>query len=67
MGYWLAIFVCIALEEQILFRSARMKRSRALDRELELEHDDDGMDWDAWHDWKAVPVGIAALAVFPTG
>ncbi|KAF2490123.1 putative vitamin B6 transporter [Lophium mytilinum] len=65
MGYWVSIFVCIALEEQVLFRTARIKRLRS--RNPELEHEDDGFDWDVWHDWKSVPAGLAALVSFLIG
>lgn len=65
MGYWVGIFLCIALEEQVLFRAARSKRMRP--SEQETEELDDGYDWDVWNDWRAVPVGLAALAAFLLG
>lgn len=65
MGYWVAIFVCIALEEEFLFRSKRIQRFRS--RTPESVESDAGYDWDIWNDWKAVPVGIAALVAFLIG
>jgi len=62
MGYWVGIFLSIALEEQVLFRAARSKR--VLSSEREAGEFDDGYDWDVWNDWRAVPVGLAALTAF---
>lgn len=51
MGYWVAIWVAIFLEEHIIFRRA-----------LGL-----GWDWEAWNDRQRLPVGAAALCAFLVG
>ena len=51
MGYWVAIFTAIFLEEHLIFR-------RGLGR---------GWDWEAWHDQRILPVGVAALCAFLIG
>ena len=53
MGYWIMIFVCIVLEEHVLFKSG-----------LGLGL---GFDWVAWESPKALPVGLAALLAFLIG
>ncbi|KAI4148666.1 MAG: hypothetical protein LQ341_001509 [Variospora aurantia] len=55
MGYWVMIFVAIAVEEHLLFRR---RRSPRLPR---------GFDWTAWEDQKRLPLGIAALIAFFVG
>ncbi|TIA33348.1 purine-cytosine permease FCY21 [Aureobasidium pullulans] len=51
MGYWVAIWIAIFLEEDLIFR-----------RYLRL-----GFDWDVWNDRKRSPVGIASTAAFSIG
>jgi len=51
MGYWVAIWIAIFLEEDLIFR-----------RHLRL-----GFDWDVWNDRKKSPVGIASIAAFSIG
>jgi purine-cytosine permease-like protein len=51
MGYWVSIWVAIILEEHLIFR-----KWRGL-----------GWNWDAWHDHRKLPVGLAALVAFLVG
>ncbi|THW63265.1 hypothetical protein D6D19_09670 [Aureobasidium pullulans] len=51
MGYWVAIWIAIFLEEDLIFQ-----------RHLKL-----GFDWDVWNDRKKSPVGIASIAAFSIG
>ncbi|TKX23359.1 purine-cytosine permease [Elsinoe australis] len=52
MGYWVAIWVAIFLEEHFLFR----RGSTGL-----------GWNWDAWNDKNSMPLGAAALTAFLIG
>ncbi|PNS13954.1 Purine-cytosine permease fcyB [Sphaceloma murrayae] len=52
MGYWVAIWVAIFLEEHFLFR----RGSAGL-----------GWNWEAWNDKNSMPVGLAALTAFLIG
>ncbi|KIV81728.1 hypothetical protein PV11_03891 [Exophiala sideris] len=51
MGYWLAIWVAILLEEFLIFRKAKLSN----------------YDWHVWNDRRKLPVGIAALIAFLVG
>lgn len=51
MGYWLAIWVAIVLEEYLLFR----------------KHNFSAYDWSTWDDASKLPVGIAAIIAFLVG
>ena len=51
MGYWVAIWIAITIEEHLIFR-------RAVGR---------GYDWDAWDQPKRLPHGLAALISFLVG
>ncbi|KAF2151703.1 purine-cytosine permease FCY21 [Myriangium duriaei CBS 260.36] len=51
MGYWVAIWVAIFLEEHLIFRS----------------HLGLGWDWEAWNEKKSLPLGAAALVAFLVG
>lgn len=51
MGYWVAIWVAILLEEYLIFRKADHKN----------------YNWAAWNDKTKLPVGIAALVAFLVG
>lgn len=51
MGYWVAIWVAILLEEYLIFRKANSIN----------------YDWYVWDDRKKLPVGIAALIAFLVG
>ncbi|RMZ78293.1 hypothetical protein DV737_g3949, partial [Chaetothyriales sp. CBS 132003] len=63
MGYWVAIWVAILLEEFLLFRrkpavSIEIERGRR--RRLAL-------DWTGWDDSGKLPIGVAALMAFLVG
>ncbi|KAF2106204.1 hypothetical protein BDV96DRAFT_508292 [Lophiotrema nucula] len=66
MGYWTAFFVCVILEEHVLFRSIRRHRAASSAAALR-DDDDDGFDWDSWNDSSKLPVGAAALSAFLIG
>ncbi|KAJ9502721.1 Vitamin B6 transporter [Exophiala xenobiotica] len=51
MGYWVAIWVAILLEEFFIFRKGKMSN----------------YDWHVWNDRQKLPVGIAALIAFLVG
>ncbi|MCJ1308917.1 hypothetical protein MMC25_002572 [Agyrium rufum] len=51
MGYWVAIWIAIVVEEHVIFRNI-MRR---------------GWDWEAWDQRDKLPVGIAALIAFLIG
>ena len=51
MGYWLAIWIAITLEEHVFFRWWGGR----------------GWNWDAWADQEKLPKGIAALTAFLIG
>lgn len=51
MGYWLAIWIAITLEEHVFFRWWGGR----------------GWNWDAWADREKLPKGIAALTAFLIG
>lgn len=51
MGYWVAIWIAISLEEHLVFRTWRKM----------------GWNWDAWDDRSKLPVGVAALVAFLVG
>ena len=51
MGYWVAIWVAVLLEEFLIFRRA----------------DTRNYDWEAWNDKKKLPMGVAALIAFLIG
>jgi len=51
MGYWVAIWVAILLEEFLIFRKADPKN----------------YDWSAWNDRTQLPLGIAAFVAFLVG
>ena len=51
MGYWLMIFVCIVLEEHLIFRT-----------KMGL-----GFDWTQWENQSYLPIGLAALTSFLIG
>ena len=51
MGYWVAIWIAILLEEFFLFRRVSTKN----------------YDWTAWNDRTRLPVGAAALVAFLVG
>lgn len=51
MGYWVSIWIAILLEEHLIFR-----KWRGL-----------GWNWDAWDDYRKLPVGLAALVAFLVG
>jgi NCS1 nucleoside transporter family len=53
MGYWVAIWVAILLEEHMLFR----RRSKTKPY----------YDWNAWNTQSKLPIGIAALVAFLVG
>lgn len=51
MGYWVAIWIAITVEEHVIFRKwGRM-----------------GFDWEMWNQKEKLPVGIAALIAFLVG
>jgi purine-cytosine permease-like protein len=52
LGYWLALFVTVVLEEHFIFRRGSFKSYRAAE---------------TWNDPKQLPVGWAALAAFAAG
>ncbi|MCJ1365721.1 hypothetical protein MMC16_004846 [Acarospora aff. strigata] len=52
MGYWVAIWIAITLEEHFLFRRGKGGR---------------GYSWTAWNDRSKLPVGAAALVAFLVG
>lgn len=52
MGYFIIIFVCIALEEEVIFRRKTTGRM---------------FDWTAWNDKKRLPLGLAAMTAFLVG
>jgi purine-cytosine permease-like protein len=51
MGYWVAIWVAILLEEFLIFRRASTA----------------DYDWESWNDRSKLPLGIAALMAFLVG
>ena len=51
MGYWVAIWIAITIEEQLIFRRKRVG----------------GYDWTAWDQSEKLPIGIAALVAFLVG
>jgi len=51
MGYWVAIWIAICLEEHLIFR-----------KWMGL-----GWEWDDWNDRSRLPVGIAAIIAFLVG
>lgn len=51
MGYWVAIWVAIVLEEYLIFR----------------KRDASAYNWAAWNDASKLPIGIAALVSFLVG
>lgn len=51
MGYWVAIWVAIVLEEFFIFRRSSTKN----------------YDWNAWDDRKRLPIGAAAIVAFLVG
>jgi purine-cytosine permease-like protein len=51
MGYWVAIWVAILLEEFLIFRKAKTIN----------------YDWYVWDDRQKLPVGMAALFAFLVG
>lgn len=52
LGYWLALFVTVVLEEHFIFRKGSFKNYRAAE---------------TWNDRSQLPVGWAALAAFAAG
>ena len=72
MGYWVAIWVVVQLEEQVLFRRRAGGRTQAEDGEsagVSARMADRGLgyDWTAWNQQDKLPVGLAALAAFLVG
>lgn len=57
MGYWVAIWIAITLEEQLLFRKTAGRWGVGLK----------GYDWTAWADKSRLPIGIAAMIAFLVG
>ena len=51
MGYWVAIWIAITIEEQLIFR----RRSAG------------GYDWTVWNQQDKLPLGLAALVAFLVG
>ena len=51
MGYWVAIWIALALEEQLIFR----------------RREGGGYDWEVWNQREKLPLGIAALVAFLVG
>jgi purine-cytosine permease-like protein len=51
MGYWVAIWVAIVLEEFVIFRKASILN----------------YDWYVWDDRRKLPIGVAALIAFLVG
>ena len=55
MGYWVAIFLTIVLEEHVFFVRALLLTSRS------------SLDWSVWADPRQLPIGVAALTAFLIG
>ncbi|CAK7221831.1 Vitamin B6 transporter [Sporothrix curviconia] len=52
MGYWVAMWLALIVEDELLFRRQRDGRS---------------YDWSVWNERDKLPVGLAALAAFCVG
>jgi purine-cytosine permease-like protein len=54
MGYWVAIWIALTLEEQLIFRSGRLGIGK-------------GWNWEDWENKEKLPHGFAALTAFLVG
>ncbi|MCJ1229660.1 hypothetical protein MMC12_006329 [Toensbergia leucococca] len=67
MGYWLAIWIAITVEEHLLFRRPRRRRASGGDSGGGSGGGSGSYDWTAWNRQERLPVGIAALVAFGVG
>ncbi|MCJ1246886.1 hypothetical protein MMC30_004097 [Trapelia coarctata] len=54
MGYWVAVWIAMTVEENLLFRRGRIGGAK-------------GWNWDDWNTREKLPLGLAALAAFLVG
>lgn len=73
MGYFVCIFIAIAVEEHVIFRRlfSKLYRNAAgrSDNNTHEEEDipDRGFLWNTWNKQSALPLGLAALVAFLVG
>ena len=68
MGYWVAIWIAITVEEQLLFRrQARQQNTPNESPTNAVGNMYRGYDWTAWNTPSRLPLGLAALVSFLVG